>query len=86
MEGNLGLGGVSSTHVGIFDLEHVKVIWGHSVHFSKNWPVNRKWLIIVRNGRNLGLDGVCSMHVGIFDFEHVKLIFGHSVHFYEKAV
>ncbi len=22
-------------HVGIFDLEHIKVIWGHSVHFSE---------------------------------------------------
>ena len=33
----LALVGVCSTHVGIFDLEHVKAIWGHSVHFSGNW-------------------------------------------------
>ncbi len=26
-------------HVGIFDLEHVEVIWGHLVHFSENWTV-----------------------------------------------
>ncbi len=38
-------------HVGIVDLEHVKVIWGHSVHFPQNWPVNLKWLIIEQNGR-----------------------------------
>ena len=33
-------------HVGIFDLEHVKVIWGHSVHFSENWVVTQKRLIV----------------------------------------
>ncbi len=32
---NLGLGGICSMHVDIFDLEHVKFIWSHSVHFSK---------------------------------------------------
>ncbi len=37
---NLGLGGVCSMRVGIFDLEHVKVIWGHSLYFSENWAVN----------------------------------------------
>ena len=37
---NLGLGGVCSMRVGIFDLEHVKVIWGHSLHFPENWAVN----------------------------------------------
>ncbi len=29
-------------HVGIFDLEHFKVIWGHSVHFSENLGRNSK--------------------------------------------
>ena len=35
---NLALVGlpVCSIHVGIFDLEHVKGIWGHLVHFPKN--------------------------------------------------
>ena len=57
---NLALVGVCSIHVRIFDLEHVKVIWGHSVLFFGN----------------LGLGGVCSMHVVIFDLEHVKVIWG----------
>ncbi len=26
-------------HVGMFDLDPVKVIWGHSVPFSENWTV-----------------------------------------------
>ncbi len=43
---NLTLGGVCNMHVGIFYLEHVKVIWGHSVHFSKNWAVTQKRLIV----------------------------------------
>ncbi len=34
--------GVCSMHVGIFDLELVKVIWSHSVHFCKNWAVTKK--------------------------------------------
>ncbi len=38
-----------SMHVGIFDLEHVKVIWGHPVQFSENWAVTQKWLIIEHN-------------------------------------
>ena len=76
--------GVCSMNVGI-DLEHVKVIWGHSVHFSKNWAVTQKWLIIEGNGR-LGLGGVCSMHVDIFDLECVKVIWSHSVHFSKIGV
>ncbi len=46
--------------VGIFDLEHVKVIWGHSVQFSEKAKV--------RKGQNLGLGEGCvyNMHVGIF--------------------
>ncbi len=56
-------------HIGIFDLEHVKVILGHAVHFSQNWAITRKWLI-VENGRKFGPRGVCSM--------------GHSVHFSVK--
>ena len=31
MHEHLGLGGVCRMRVGIFDLQHVKVIWGHSV-------------------------------------------------------
>ncbi len=45
-------------HVGIFDLEHVKLIWGHSVQFSENWPVTQKRLIVERNGRKFGPLGV----------------------------
>ena len=51
---NLALVGVCSAHVGIFDLEHVKIIWGHSVHFSENWSVTKKRLSVVRNGRKFG--------------------------------
>ncbi len=34
--------GVCSMHGGIFDLEHVKVIWGHSVHYSEKKSRNSK--------------------------------------------
>ncbi len=44
-------------HVGIFDLEHVKVIWGHSVHFSENCTVTQKRLIVERNGGKFGPQG-----------------------------
>ncbi len=54
-------------HVGIFDLEHVKVIWGHSVHFSENWAVTQQLLIVERNGRKVGV-------YVIFDLEHVRVI------------
>ncbi len=50
MDEYLGVRGVCSMHVGIFDLEHVKVIWFHSVHFSKNWAVSQKLLIVQQNG------------------------------------
>ena len=43
-------GGVCNMHVGIFDLELVKVIWGHLVHFSENWAVTQKRLVLERNG------------------------------------
>ena len=39
---NVGLGSVCITHGGIFYLEHVKIIWGHSVHFSKHLTVTEK--------------------------------------------
>ncbi len=70
--------------VGIFDLEHVMVIWGHSVHFSENWVISHERLIIERSGQKFGSRGVCNMHVGIFDLEHVKVIWGHSVQFCEN--
>ncbi len=35
----LGLEGVCSMHGGMFYLQHVKVIWGYSVHFSENWAI-----------------------------------------------
>ena len=46
---NLTFVGLCSIHVGIFYLEHVKIIWGHSVHFSINWALSQKWLIVERN-------------------------------------
>ncbi len=52
-------------HVCSFDLEHVKVIWGHSVHFSENWVATQKRLIVSETDENLGLGGVCIMHVDI---------------------
>ena len=46
-----------------FGLEYVKLICGHSVHFSQYWAAARTWLIIQRN--RLKVEGVCSIHVGI---------------------
>ncbi len=46
MDKKLGLEGVCKMHVGVFDLEHVKVIWDHLVHFSENWAVTHKRLIV----------------------------------------
>ncbi len=40
---------ICSMDVGIIDLEHVKIIWGHSVHFSKNWAVTQKQRNIKQN-------------------------------------
>ncbi len=41
--------------MGIFHLEHVKVILGHSMHFSVNWSVlTQRWLIVEWNDENLG--------------------------------
>ncbi len=76
IENSALVGVCSSIHVGIFDLDHVKVIWGHPVHFSKNWPVNRKWLTMERMDENLCFREGCvyNMHVGTFDLEHVKVI------------
>ncbi len=34
---NLDLLGLGSMYFGIFDLVQVKVIWGHSMHFSQKW-------------------------------------------------
>ncbi len=43
-------------HVGIFHLEHVKVL-GHSVHFSKKWVVPQECLIVDRNEQKFGSRG-----------------------------
>ncbi len=66
-------------HVGVFDLE--LVIWAHSVHFSENWAVTQKRLIVERNGLKTG---PWYVHVGIFDLEPVQVVWGHSVHFSEN--
>ena len=71
-------------HVCIFDLEQVKVIWGHSVHFSKNRAVTQKRLVVDKTDGNLGLWDAYNMSVGIFDLEDVKVSWGHSVHFSEN--
>ncbi len=47
----MGLGGVWSMYVGIFDLEHVKVIWSQSEHFSENWAVTQDRFIVEQNGQ-----------------------------------
>ena len=44
-------------NVGIFDLEHVKVIWGQSVHFSEKWTATQKGLSVERNGQKFGPGG-----------------------------
>ena len=56
------------------------------MHFSQNWLITQKWLIVERNGQKLALRGVCSIYIGIFDLGHVKVIWGLSVHFSEKYV
>ena len=68
-------------HVGIFDLEDVKVIWGHSVHISQKLGRNSKPAHRRAKQTIMWASGVYNMHVGIFDLEHVKLIWGHLVHF-----
>ena len=61
---NVALVGVCSMPVGNFDLEHVKVIWIHSVHFSKNWAVTQKWAHHrVKWAEIWALGIVCSMYV-----------------------
>ena len=46
MDENLGLFGVCGIRMGTFDPEHVKVISGHSVHFSPNWAITWKWFTV----------------------------------------
>ncbi len=72
----MGPRGACSIHVGVFDLEHVKVIWGHSVQFSETWAVTQNRLIVerIQTDNKLGLGGVCNMHVDVFYLEHVKVI------------
>ncbi len=65
-----------------FYLEHVTVMLDHLEHFSENWAVTQKRLIVERNGQTFGPWGVYNMHVGIFYLEHAKVIWGHSVHFF----
>ncbi len=62
-------------HVGIFDLEHVKVISGHLVHFSENWGVTQKRLVVEQKRRKFGPWGVCNMHVGILTL-NISRLFG----------
>ncbi len=57
MDENLGPGGPCSMHVGIFDPEHAKVIWGNSVRISENWTVTQKRIIVERNRRKFGPRG-----------------------------
>ena len=80
----MGLGGVYHMHVGIFDLEYVKVIGVIWCTFSKIGPKLKNGSSYRETDENLGLGGVCNMHVGIFDLEHVKVIWGHLVHFSEN--
>ncbi len=81
----MGLGGVCTMHLGVFDLEHVKVIWGHSGHFSKKRGHNSKMAHHRPKRTKIWVSGgVCSMHVDFFDLEHVKTICGHLVHFSDK--
>ncbi len=41
-----GSGGGNDRHMNTSDLEHVKVIWGHSVKFFENWTLTQKSLFI----------------------------------------
>ncbi len=45
---NLVSENLCSMHMGTLDVDIVKVIWGHSVHFSQHWAVSRRRLIIVQ--------------------------------------
>ena len=67
------LRGACNMHV-FFYLEHVNVIWGHSVHFSKNWAITQKWLVVERNRGKFGFRGIRSMNVGIFDLDQKQRI------------
>ncbi len=63
-------------HVGIFDLQHVKVIWGHLVHCLQELGHNSKTAYHrVKQTKNIGLKGCLEQfHVGIFDLEYVNVI------------
>ena len=34
----------------LLTLDMSSSFWGHLAHFSKNWAITRKWLIVERNG------------------------------------
>ncbi len=63
-------------HVCIFDLEHVKVTWGHLVHFSEKVCNSRTAHRRAKGTKKWasGRGGVHSMQISIFDLEHVSVI------------
>ena len=66
-------------HVGIFDLEHVNVIWVIiRCTFPKIGPTLKKTAYRRAKGTKIWSSwSVCNMHVATFDLEHVKVIWGH---------
>ncbi len=60
----MGFGGASSMHIGIFNLGHVKVVWGHSVHFSNNLGHNSDTSHCRAKRVNLGLGAIQGTYMG----------------------
>ncbi len=53
-------------HVGICDLDHVKVILGHSVRFAKNWVITQKRIIILMKRTKIWVSEVCAACMLVF--------------------
>ena len=51
-------------HIGIFNLGHVKVVWGHSVHFSNNLGHNSDTSHCRAKRVNLGLGAIQGTYMG----------------------
>ncbi len=72
-------------HFCIFYLEHVKVVWGHSVHFSENWAVTQKTAHRRVKGTKMWISEVYVTCMLVFFYiDHVKIIWGHPLYFSEN--
>ena len=63
--------------IGIFYLEHAKVIWGPSVYFSEKRGITQKWLILRVKQMKIWTSGVYVVCILVlFNLEHGKVILG----------